>query len=869
MPIPKAYDASQHEDQIYQLWEKNNYFKPKIDPNKKPFTISMPPPNATGQLHLGHATMLALQDIMIRYHRMKGDPTLWLPGTDHAAIATQSKVEEIIAKEGKTRHDLGREPFLERVREYVSQSKDTIRNQVRKMGSSCDWSRERYTLDDNLNHAVNTTFLRMYNDGLIYRGGRIVNWDPHLQTTVSDDEVEYKEKQGKFYYFQYGPYVIGTARPETKFADKVVVVHPDDKRYQQYIGQELEVEWINGPIKAKVIADECVDMEMGTGAMTITPAHSLIDFELAEKYDLEVQQIIDLDGKLLPVAGEFAGMHIKAARAKIVEKLDQKGLLVKVEENYAHNLATNYRGGGIIEPQVLDQWFIDVNKAVVDWKGAKHSLKAIMLDVVRSNDIKIVPDRFNKVYFHWIENLRDWCISRQIWWGHRIPAWHKDGEIKVQIESPGAGWQQDEDTLDTWFSAGLWTFSTLGWPKDTEDLKYFHPTSVLETGYDILFFWVARMILMSTYALGEVPFEQVYLHGLVLDKQGKKMSKSKGNGIDPLDMIAKYGTDAVRLSLVIGATPGNNVRLYEEKIAGYRNFVNKLWNSCRFLLMICQDCEQIDHNNPNEFPINDLADRWITSRLSKTVAVVTEAIEKHAYSEAGTRIYEFLWDEYCDWYLEMSKGESQNPQMLVVVMQNILKMLHPYTPFVTEVLWEKLGTNQHLITEAWPQADQIPQDEEAEAQIGLIQNTIYQIRSIRSELRIDPAKQLETIIYTPNEYMQLFETQAEHLRKLARINSLTISGKGQKIKEAAHKILPGGIEIYLPLEGIINLETERERTNKEILATEEQIGHSENKLNNEGFTNNAAPEIVAKEQTKLSDLKAKLHELQARLEQLA
>lgn len=868
MPIPKAYDASQHEDDIYQLWESKGYFTPEIDKSKEPFVVQMPPPNATGQLHLGHATMLAIEDIMVRYKRMQGYPALWLPGTDHAGIATQSKVESVIAKEGLTKHDLGREEFLQRVQDYVDNSKDTIRKQVRKMGSSCDWTREGYTLSDNLSKAVSEIFIRMYNDGLIYRGGRIVNWDPNLQTTVADDEVEYKEEKTKFYYFQYGPFVIGTARPETKFSDKIVVVHPDDKRYQEYIGQELEVEWINGPIKAKVIADECVDMEMGTGAMTITPAHSLVDFELAQKYDLEVEQIIDLDGKLLPVAEEFAGMHIDEARDKIVAKLEEKGLVTKIDEEYVHNLATNYRGGGTIEPQVLDQWFVDVNKPVVEWKGAKHSLKAVMLDVIRSNDIEIIPDRFNKVYFHWIENLRDWCISRQIWWGHRIPAWYKDGEIKVQIESPGEGWKQEPDTLDTWFSSGLWTFSTLGWPEKTEDLKYFHPSSVLETGYDILFFWVARMILMTTYALGEIPFKQVYLHGLVLDKNGKKMSKSKGNGIDPLDMIAKYGTDAVRLSLVIGATPGNNLRLYEEKIAGYRNFVNKIWNSARFLLMICQECEGIDHNNPENFECKTLADRWIVSRLHKTVKAVNKALDNHLYSEAGTRIYEFLWDEYCDWYLEMSKGEDQNPQLLVVIMQNILKMLHPFTPFVTEVLWEKLGTDKHLIVESWPNINNMPVDEAAEAQIKLVQEAIYKIRSTRTEMKIDPAKKLEAVIYAGDK-TELFQSESHHIQKLARLESLEISEKGEKLKEAAHKVLPGGIEIYLPLAGIIDFEQEAARMQKEILETEKFIANSENKLNNEGFVNNAAPEVVEKERQKLDDLKAKLHELQARLEQFS
>ncbi|MFA6436380.1 MAG: valine--tRNA ligase, partial [Candidatus Gracilibacteria bacterium] len=592
--IDTAYNAKKVEDALYKKWEKSGGFTPKIDPKKKPFTIALPPPNATGQLHLGHATMLAIEDIMVRFHRMKGQPTLWLPGTDHAAIATQNKVEKIIAEEGTNRHEMGRRKFLERVKKYVANSQDTIRNQMRKMGASVDWTRERYTLDDGLSEAVRDAFVKMHHDGLIYRGHRIVNWCPRCASTLADEELEYKEQKTKFYYLKYGPVVIGTARPETKFQDKIIIVHPKDKRYKKWIGKKMMVPWIDGEVEAQFVADETADMKMGTGAMTITPAHSFVDFDLAKKYGFEIVQIIDEQGKITSAGGpHFQGLPVKEAREKVIEALQQKGLVDHIDENYVHNLSVCYRCGTAVEPLVSRQWFVNVTKKI---RG--KSLKDRTLEAVKKGKIKIVPDRFKKVYFHWVENLRDWCISRQIWWGHQIPVWYCEDKKSPKCEEPivanktpekcphckGKNLKQDPDTLDTWFSSGLWTFSTLGWPKKTKDLAYFHPTSVLETGYDILFFWVIRMVLMTTYLTNEIPFETVYLHGLVRDKEGRKMSKSLGNGIDPLDMIEKYGTDAVRLSLVLGSSPGNDMRLYEEKIAGYRNFVNKIWNGARYVL---------------------------------------------------------------------------------------------------------------------------------------------------------------------------------------------------------------------------------------------------------------------------------------------
>jgi len=601
--LDKKYDPKTTEEEIYKLWERSGYFTPEkcikdgiCDKDSDTFSIALPPPNVTGNLHMGHAVMLVIEDIMVRFNRMRGKRTLWIPGTDHAAIATQSKVEKMLyEKEKKTRHDLGREVFLKRVEQFAKESHSIITEQIRKMGASVDWDREAFTLDGPRSLAVKTAFGRMYEDGLIFRGARIVNWDPKLHTTVSDDEIEWVEEKAPFYYFNYGPFVIGTARPETKFGDKYVVMHPDDTRYKKYThGQKIELEWINGAITATVIKDEVVDQKFGTGVMTITPWHDMTDFDIAERHKLDKEQIIDFDGKLLPIAHEFSGMTISGARQNIVKKLKEKGLLAKIDADYTHRIATNSRGGGTIEPQIKEQWFVDVNKKFAVRhskmkeikKGQEVTLKDLMRKVVESGEITIVPKRFEKIYYHWIDNLRNWCISRQLWYGHRIPVWYRNGETFCGVEAPkGKGWEQDPDTLDTWFSSGLWTFSTLGWPNETRDLKSYHPTSMLETGYDILFFWVARMILMSTYLLGEIPFKKVYLHGLVRDIKGRKMSKSLGNGIDPLDMIEKFGADATRLSLVIGAGSGNDMRLSEDKVRAYRNFSTKIWNAARFLLM--------------------------------------------------------------------------------------------------------------------------------------------------------------------------------------------------------------------------------------------------------------------------------------------
>ncbi|MBI2442867.1 MAG: valine--tRNA ligase [Candidatus Levybacteria bacterium] len=718
--MDKAYNHKDVEGKIYEMWEEKGYFKPEIHPNGEPYCMILPPPNVTGTLHIGHALMLVIQDILVRYQRMKGKKTLWLPGTDHAAIATQSKVEGILYKEEeKTRFDLGREAFLTRVEEFAKQSHDTIVHQIRRMGASVDWGREAYTLDSKRNLAVSTAFVRMYDEGLIYRGETIINWDPKMKTTVSDDEIEWKEETTPFYYLQYGPFMIGTARPETKFGDKYVVMHPDDARYSAYKnGQKLEVEWINGKVQATVVKDAAVDMGFGTGVMTITPWHDRTDFEIAKRNSLEMEQIIDFDGKLLPIAGELAGVHIKKARPQIVEKLKEKGLLVKIDEHYSHRIATNYRGGGIIEPQIKKQWMVSVNANFKlqhsTLKGIKSgeivTLKRLMKHVVESGQIKISPSHFVKTYYHWIDNLRDWCISRQIWYGHRIPVWYRKEEMYVGIDEPQAeGWEQDHDTLDTWFSSGLWTFSTLGWPEETNDLKTFHPTSVLETGYDILFFWVARMILMSAYLLGEIPFHNVLLHGLVRDASKQKMSKSKGNMIDPLEVSDKYGTDALRIALIFSTAAGNDIPMSEDKVKGMKFFANKLWNIGRFIDM--NRIEKLEVRGMNIEELKQLAkndsDKKLIADLEKLVSEVTANIEAFRLHEAAQTLYQFIWHEYADNYIENVKNRLDTSTYLILHNSYLilLILLHPFMPFITEEIYRKLpGHGESIMIQPWPMA---------------------------------------------------------------------------------------------------------------------------------------------------------------------
>jgi valyl-tRNA synthetase len=713
----KPYSPKDTEDKIYKIWEKSGFFNPDICIEKgitksdaESFSIVLPPPNVTGSLHTGHALMLVIQDIMVRYKRMSGYKTLWLPGTDHAAIATQSKVEKILEKEGIRKADLGREEFLKRVEEYALNSHDEIVRQTRKMGATLDWSREAFTLDEQRTFAVRTAFKKMYDDGLIYRGYRIVNWDPKGQTTISDDEIVYEERKSKFYTFKYGPFEIGTARPETKFGDKYVVMHPLDTRYKDFEHmQKITVEWINGPIETTIIKDEMIDMEFGTGVMTITPWHSHEDFNLAQKYNLEKEQIIDKYGKLLPIAQEFAGIKIDVARQSIIDKLKEKGLLVSVDENYVNRVATAERTGGTIEPQIMEQWFIDVNKKIPERNN--KSLKELMLEPLKNEEIKILPERFEKVYFNWIENLRDWCISRQIWYGHRIPVWYNKNtkEIYCDINPPKdiENWEQDPDTLDTWFSSGLWTFSTLGWPEVTEDLKTYHPTSVIETGHDILFFWIARMILMSKYLLGVNPFETIYMHGMVRTADGKKMSKSLGEkAIDPLTIIEKYGNDALRMAMIVGNTPGNDLKLNENDIRGYGKFANKIWNATRFVL---EQTDSLDKQNI-DLSILDEEDKKSHEELQSLILEITKEMNEYRFSIVAEKLYHYFWHTFADILIERSKVkilENKNSDsakaLLYTHLDTLLKALNPFIPFVTEEIWSMLPNKENLLlVEKWP-----------------------------------------------------------------------------------------------------------------------------------------------------------------------
>jgi valyl-tRNA synthetase len=782
MSLSKVYNASQYETDIYRQWEESGAFKAQPESDKPRYSISMPPPNATGTLHVGHSLGLTIQDILARYARMQGKDVLYLPGTDHAALATNAIMERQLHEEETDKHAIGRDEFVKRLQDFIETSRSTIRNQIRLMGTSCDWSRERYTLDSALNRCVNETFVRMYNDGLIYRGNRIINWDPNLETTISDDEIERVEEKTKFYTFQYGPFQISTARPETKFGDKYVVMHPGDKRYANYKeGDTFEAEWLNGKVQATVIKDKAIDPEFGTGVMTITPWHDHTDFEIAERHNLDKEQIIDFKGRLLPIAQEFAGMPIHEARPLIVEKLKEKGLVVAVDDNYMHSIARNSRGKGIIEPQIKLQWFVDVNKKAVNWKGQKLSLKEVMHNVVADGDINIVPARFDKTYFHWIDNLNDWCISRQIWWGHRIPVWYGkvDGREEVYVDKTppeGSQWEQDHDTLDTWFSSALWTWSTLIDPKLAQnyslslddilsqsiDFQTYHPTSVMETGWDILFFWVARMILATTYMLGDVPFKTVYLHGLVRAEDGQKMSKSKPETmIDPLEVIPEYGTDALRLALIHGTSPGNDQRMSIPKIVAQRNFCNKIWNVARYVQATVKDTDNI-----GEPQAVSPADNWILSKLNELEKSMSKDLDKYRCAEAYENLYHFIWDDFADWYIESSKVET-NPSVLKYVLETALKLSHPFAPFVSEAIWQELGWHKNalLALQLWPKT--VTANSTETKNFDQIQGLIVQIRNITNTLKV----QRPTLFY--DQWQDNLKNQVDLIQRMAYLGSVT------------------------------------------------------------------------------------------------
>ena len=888
MTLSKTYDPHSFESEIYKRWEEKGVFRADNTSEATPFTISMPPPNATGQLHVGHAVMLALEDILIRWHRMKGDEALWLPGTDHAAIATENVVlNQIRNEEGiqDPRETLGREEVLRRIAAYVENSRGTIRNQVKAMGSSCDWSRERYTMDPQLNRCVNESFVRMYEEGLIYRGPRIVNWDPKLKTNVSDDEVERKETRSPFYTFQYGPFQIGTVRPETKFGDKYVVMHPEDERYLDYQhGQTFECEWINGRIQATIIKDDAVDPEFGTGVMTITPWHDHADFEIAERHQLDKEPIIDFDGRLLPIAQEFSGMAIEEARSLIVEKLKTKGLLVEVDEKYTHSKSFNSRGGGAIEPQIREQWFIDVNKQAIDWKGAKSSLREILIDVVRTGDIRLVPDRFESTYFHWVENLRDWCISRQIWWGHRIPAFYRENELQIAMKTPeGEGWEQDPDTLDTWFSSALWTWSTLIDPdlaqdesisfeellRRSPDFQKFHPTHVMETGYDILFFWVARMILMTTFMIREVPFKTVYLHGLVRTRDGKKMSKSDPlTCIDPLESIRDYGTDALRLALIQGTGPGQDLRLYPEKLESCRRFANKVWNAGRYILMNIPSGTSLD---PPQNVQNEAA-RWLLHELDLLIGKTRQGLEAFRLSEVIDNLRSFFWGTFCDWYLEMDKRPDRNEEdnrVLAYALSTQLKLLHPYVPFVTEALWENLGQDKMLAKAPWPESQGYDFGE-SHQKIQLVCESVSQLRTLREKARLGLNQKVDAGIDS-EPHAEVFEIHSGLIKRLARISEL-------KIRKVPATPSGEALSSYFQ-DSLVSINANALDFSQEISNLQKQLNQenqfltkSRNKLQNPGFLNNAPDQVVLELREKVDSTEKTIDALKKQvieLEQLA
>ncbi len=869
--MAKTYDPAQVEDRIYQDWLEKGYFHARVDESKEPFCIVIPPPNITGQLHMGHALDNTWQDIIIRFKRMQGYSTLWLPGTDHASIATEVKIVEKLADEGLTKYDLGREGFLERAWEWKRQYAGRIVDQLKKLGSSCDWSRERFTMDKGCSRAVNEVFVNLYEKGLIYRGDRIINWCPECKTALSDAEVEYDEKQGSFWHIAYPvkgedeKVVVATTRPETMLGDTAVAVHPDDERYRHLIGKTVILPLVNREIP--VIADTYVDMELGTGVVKITPAHDPNDFEVGLRHDLEQIRVMNDDGTMNSHAGRYESMDRYEARKAIVEDLKESGLLVKVEE-HKHNVGECYRCHTVVEPIVSKQWFVKMKP-----------LAEPAIEAVRSGKVRFVPERFEKIYFNWMENIRDWCISRQLWWGHRIPAYYCEscGKTIVSKEPPQkctcghTGFKQDEDVLDTWFSSALWPFSTLGWPDETEDLRYFYPTNVLVTGYDIIFFWVARMIFSGIEHMGEVPFKDVLIHGIVRDAQGRKMSKSLGNGIDPLEIIDKYGADALRLSLILGNSPGNDMRFSTEKVEASRNFANKIWNASRFIMMNLENV----HGDALAPGKPEIPDKWIISRYNRLAGEVTENINKYELGLAAQKVYDFIWDEFCDWYIELVKprlyGTDETARhtalhTLVYVLSNTMKLLHPFMPFITEEIWQHLpGNTGSIMVSSWPRVNEAELDEEAEEQMQAVMDAIKAIRNIRAEMEVHPSRKAKLIIVTEGANIRLFEEAAIYFEKLAGASAVVVQSDRNSIAPNAVSAVTDTAQIFMPLEDLIDFEKELSRLNKEKENLDKELARVNGKLSNEGFIKKAPPAVVKEEEEK----KAKYEEMMKRvLEQI-
>ena len=869
--LNKTYDPKEIEDRLYKNWEEKGYFHAEVDRDKKPFTIVMPPPNITGQLHMGHALDNTLQDCLTRFKRMQGYSALWLPGTDHASIATEAKVVEKLREQGISKEELGREGFLEKVWDWKHEYGGRIVKQLRKLGSSADWERERFTMDEGCNEAVKEVFVNLYNKKLIYRGERIINWCPVCKTSISDAEVEYEDQAGHFWHLRYpladgsGYIQMATTRPETMLGDTAVAVNPNDERYKDMVGKKVILPIVHREIP--IIADEYVEMDFGTGVVKITPAHDPNDFEVGLRHKLPVINVLTEDAKIVEDYPEFAGMDRYEARKAIVAALEKEGALVKIED-YSHNVGTCYRCHTTVEPRVSKQWFV-----------AMEELAKPAIEAVKSGKTKFVPEHFDKTYYHWLENIRDWCISRQLWWGHRIPAFYCDdcGELVVTKENSckcpkcGKEMRQDPDTLDTWFSSALWPFSTLGWPNKTEELDYFYPTNVLVTGYDIIFFWVIRMMFSGLEHMGEVPFNTVLIHGLVRDSQGRKMSKSLGNGIDPLEVIDKYGADALRLSLVTGNAPGNDMRFYWERVEASRNFANKIWNASRFIMM------NLDKADSSNVKLEDLApaDKWILSKMNTLAKEVTENMENYDLGVAVQKIYDFIWEEFCDWYIEMVKprlwsetDESKAAALwtLKTVLSESLKLLHPYMPFITEEIFLNLTDEETIMLSKWPEYKEEWNFKDAEAAIERCKELVKGIRNVRTQMEVPPSRKAKLFVVAENEKIRKdFDENKDVYINLASASEILVQADKTGVSEdAVSAVIPGAVA-YLPLEDLVDFEKEKERLNKEKERLSKELARSKGMLSNEKFLANAKPEKVQEEKEKLAKYEQMMADVEERL----
>lgn len=868
--LAKAYEPREVEDRIYDFWLQGGYFHAEVDPEKKPYTIVIPPPNITGQLHMGHALDETIQDILIRFKRMQGYSALWLPGTDHASIATEAKIVEAMKKEGLTKEDVGREGFLERAWDWKAKFGGRIVEQLKKLGSSCDWERERFTLDEGCSEAVKEVFVRLYEKGLIYRGERIINWCPHCKTSISDAEVEFDEHDGNFWHLCYpltdgtGELRLATTRPETLLGDTAVAVHPDDERYKAYVGKTVTLPLVGREIP--VVADEYVEMDFGTGVVKITPAHDPNDFEVGLRHNLPVINVMDEGAVINENGGKYQGMTREEARKAIVKDLDEGGYLVKVEP-IKHNVGSCYRCGTVVEPRVSKQWFVKM-----------EPLAKPAIDVVREGKIRLIPERMEKIYYNWMENIKDWCISRQLWWGHRIPAWYCEdcGETIVAKETPekcpkcgGSHLHQDEDTLDTWFSSALWPFSTLGWPEKTPELSYFYPTDTLVTGYDIIFFWVARMIFSGLEHMGDIPFKTVFFHGLVRDAQGRKMSKSLGNGIDPIEVIEKYGADALRFTLVTGNSPGNDMRFTEEKLESSRNFANKIWNAARFIHM------NIDgFDVKNELPESlTLEDQWIVSALNTVTKEVTENLEKYELGIAVQKLYDFIWDQFCDWYIELAKTRLMAKdetsvgarQVLVWTFTSILKLMHPFMPYITEEIWQTMPhEGEALMAADYPIYNEKYAYPQAEAEMHRIMETIRAIRNRRAEMNVPPSRRAK--VYVASSFEETFRKGAQFVARLAYASEVEV-GEAFSIPGAV-TIVTADAKVYIPMDELVDKEAELKRLNKELETAQKQLDQVNAKLNNPGFTGKAPANVVEGARQNAQKLEDKIKMIASSIEAL-